>query len=334
MKRILSLAICLMLILSASYAFAASIPTIDNKENCVADMADVISQETEDYLSQLNARLEEETGASIVIATVDFTGSMSVSEYAYEAFNKWGIGDKDKDNGLLLLMAIGQEDYFAAHGTGLEKALTAAELDQLLWDYLEEDFAAERYDEGAKSFYLAAYEWFSDYYDVNLSTGDTADVNTGNDTQKKEEENQYEEKEVEPGIMGKILMWIALIIIVIILVSAFTDKGGPVRKTKTYRPRVHQRRGPHTSTYRRVSPTVTKPKRTVTRTSRSSSHSGNTTSRNTVSRSTSSRPSASKSTTSRSSSTTRSSSSSRSSAPKSGGFGGGSSRGGGAGRRK
>ncbi len=302
MKKILSLLIALTLVLSVSTAFAASIPDIDNKENCVVDMADVISQETEDYLSELNGKLYEKTGASIVIATVDFTGSLPISEYAYEAFNKWQIGDKDKDNGLLLLMAIGQEDYFAVHGTGIEKALTAAELDIMLYENLEDDFAAEDYDAGAKNFYLAAYDWFLDYYDVNLST------ETENDPQII-----YPE---ESGFnMGKIIMWIMLIFIVIVLISALTDKRSAPKKT--YRPRTHTRRGPHTSTYRRSVPAARKTSSLSSPRSTKSSSSTRSSSRSTTSRS----------------SSTRSSSSSRSSS-RSGGFGGGSTRGGGAGRRK
>lgn len=309
MKKILSLIVALMLLFCASSAFASSIPDIGNKENCVVDMADVISQETEDYLSELNGELSEKTGASIVIATVDFTGSLPINEYAYEAFNKWQIGDKDKDNGLLLLMAIGQEDYFAVHGTGIEKALTAAELDQMLWEYLEDDFAAEDYDAGAKSFYLAAYEWFGDYYDVNLlqPSGSTDDLHD------HEEDNViYEENRIG---MGRILMWIMLIVVVIILIAAFSDNKSQPKKV--YRQKTHQRRGPHTVSYRRVTPPPAR------KTSSFSVHKSTKSSSTTRSSSRS---------TSTGSSSTRSSSSRSSS--RSGGFGGGSTRGGGAGRRK
>ncbi len=314
MKRLTAVLISLMMIFTLSTAFASSVPEIENRENCVVDMADVISQETEEYLSTLNKRLEDETGASIVIATVDFTGSMSVSEYAYEAFNKWGIGDKDKDNGLLLVMSIGQEDYFAAHGTGIEKALTASELDQMLWEYLEDDFADENYDEGAKSFYLAAYEWFGDYYDVNLSSfaGTDDGHDHGHDTVIYEENRGN-------GI-GRIFIWIMLIMIVIILIAAFSDNKSQPKKV--YRNRTHQRRGPHTSTFRRVTPPPASTRRSPFSSSGSprSSSSTRTSSRSTTRSSTRS-------------SSSRTSSSSRSSG-RSGGFGGGSSRGGGAGRRK
>ncbi|MBR6802144.1 MAG: TPM domain-containing protein [Eubacteriaceae bacterium] len=318
MKRLTAALISLLMIFSLGSAFAAMIPEIENDKNCVVDMADVISQETEDYLSALNMYLEYETGASIVIATVDFTGSRTLSEYAYEAFNKWGVGDADKDNGLLLLMSVGDEDYWAVQGKGIEKDLTSAELDQMLYDYLDNDFAKEDYDSGAKNFYLAAYEWFGDHYDVELQ-GVTGNVTT-NPIEPGYEDNDDDEKGFG---MGKILMWVAIIAIVVIVIAASTDnKSTPQR---TYRPRVHTRRGPHTSTFRRTPPTNTSSRRTtVSRPTKTSSATRRTTSGRSSSRSTSSR-----STTTRSSS-----SSSRSSGGRSGGFGGGSSRGGGAGRRK
>lgn len=323
MKRLTAVMICLMLIFSASMVSASVIPDIGNKENCVVDMADVIDQETEDYLSALNKRLYDETGASIVIATVDFTGSMSVSEYAYEAFNKWQIGDKDKDNGLLLLMSIGQEDYFAAHGTGIERDLTASELDSMLYEYLEADFAAERYSEGAESFYLAAYGWFADFYDVNLSTSVSGNTDSSETSTKPYQELM---EDMDSGFsVGKLVLWGLLILMVIIIIASVAgNKNAP---KKTYRPRTHTRRGPHTTTYRRPAST-----RTVSRPARTRSV-RNTSSRRTTGNTTRSTSGRTTRSATGSSSSSRSTSS-RSSSGRSGGFGGGSSRGGGAGRRK
>ena len=55
--------------------------------------------------------------------TVDFIGESNIEEYARTLFNKWGIGDKDKNNGVLLLMVIGAENYWCQQGSGLESQL-------------------------------------------------------------------------------------------------------------------------------------------------------------------------------------------------------------------
>ncbi|MBE6037950.1 MAG: TPM domain-containing protein [Anaerofustis stercorihominis] len=323
MKKIYSILISLLLIfLPLSSAFAANIPDIEDKNFCVVDDADVISQETENYLSALNYDLNNKTGASIVIATVDFTGSLSIDEYAYQAFNKWGVGDKDKDNGLLVLMSVGDEDYWAVQGSGLEKDLSSGEISQMLYDYMEEDFAKGDYDAAAKSIYLAAYEWFGDFYNIPLITDPSTPAvdDPGTDTGEPVTDDNN-----TGDFMMKLITWIVIIAIVIIILSALTGGNNQPKKRA---PKKVQRRGPHTSSYRRYShPTYTQPKRTVIRVPFIGS-SGRTSSTN---RSSSGRSVSSRST---SGSSTRSSSTSRSSSGRSGGFGGGSTRGGGAGRRK
>lgn len=60
------------------------------------------------------------------MATVDFTDGEDIADYAYDLFNKWGIGDKKANNGLLILLSIGAEDYYAEPGVGLTMFLPAA----------------------------------------------------------------------------------------------------------------------------------------------------------------------------------------------------------------
>lgn len=58
------------------------------------------------------------------MATVDFTDGEDIADYAYDLFNKWGIGDKKSNNGLLILLSIGAEDYYAEPGVGLTDVFT------------------------------------------------------------------------------------------------------------------------------------------------------------------------------------------------------------------
>lgn len=320
MKKIYAVLISLLLIfLPLSCALAANIPDIEDESFCVVDDADVISQETENYLSALNYDLNNKTGASIVIATVDFTGSLSIDEYAYQAFNKWGVGDKDKDNGLLILMSVGDEDYWAVQGAGLEKDLTSGELSDMLYENMEKDFAKGDYDAAAKSIYLAAYEWFGDFYNIQLITDPSAPVvdDPGTGTNEPVTNNNN-----TGNFMMKLITWIVIIAIVVIIISAL---AGDNNQTKKRSPKKIQRRGPHTSSYRRP---VQKPQYEPKKPARRIPFVGNTSKRSTSSSTRTTSKSVSR-TSSRSSSPSRSSSSGRS-----GGFGGGSTRGGGAGRRK
>ena len=145
-------------------AFAAVPAAPEN--SCVLDEAGVLSERTEQAVNDLTIALDEACGAQIAVLTVDFTGTDTTADYASQVFNQWGVGDKDKNNGVLLLLVIDAQDYYCTVGTGLEKDLTPQKIDDLLWNELEEGFAKGDYDAGVVAFANAMYEELCDIYDV------------------------------------------------------------------------------------------------------------------------------------------------------------------------
>ena len=79
----------------------------------VLDEAGVLSEETEQEIITQNQSLFEETGAQIAVAAVDFLGGEDIEDYANYMFNYWGVGDYERNNGLLLVLAIGEDNYYA-----------------------------------------------------------------------------------------------------------------------------------------------------------------------------------------------------------------------------
>lgn len=124
----------------------------------VYDGANVLSSSTESYIERTGSALAEACGAEVVVATVDFTDGEDIADYAYDLFNKWGIGDKKANNGLLDPAFHWCEDYYAEPGVGLTDVFTGGVLDAMLYDYLEDDFAAKEYDSGVKKVYARAVE--------------------------------------------------------------------------------------------------------------------------------------------------------------------------------
>lgn len=113
----------------------------------VNDFADVLSEETEQKIDQINAELESINGSQLVVTTVDFLDGMAIDDYAIELFNKWQIGSKE-NNGVLLLLAIAEDNYYCIQGSGIEDLLSSGRI-QLILDYsLEPDFAVGNYSEG------------------------------------------------------------------------------------------------------------------------------------------------------------------------------------------
>ncbi len=161
-----ALAVCLL----TSAASAASL--LEKPENgYVADIAGVLESDTVDHIVSNNQKLTDATGAAIVVVTVDFLNGKDIADYATDLFNGWGIGDKDANNGLLILLAIGEDDYYVLQGSGLKSALPASTLQEYTWNYLESDFAAKDYDAGVHKLFDAFYQWFEDYYAGQMNGG-------------------------------------------------------------------------------------------------------------------------------------------------------------------
>lgn len=101
-------ALLLILVLAASpLAATAALGGVIGQSDSfyVADYADVITADTEQYIIEKNADLEQLCGGQIVVAAVDFLDGMDIEDYAYKLFSDWKIGDADKKNGILLLQS-------------------------------------------------------------------------------------------------------------------------------------------------------------------------------------------------------------------------------------
>ena len=166
MKKWLAGALCLLMCMVCPVCAGAVVQP--NDLFYVYDGADVLTDDTEATIVLNNDALYEECGAQIVFVTVDSTGSTDIADYAYELFNDWGIGSAQKNNGVLILMEIGAEDYWYMQGSGIERNLSTADLSDLVYEYLEPDFADADYDRGAEQLFKKLFERVADIYGVNV----------------------------------------------------------------------------------------------------------------------------------------------------------------------
>jgi len=115
----------LSLLVSAT-AFAASVPD-PTSDFYVNDYVGVLSGDTKSDIVSKNDGLYNATGAQIVVTVVQDTGGVSMEQYAYDMANAWGIGSAEKNNGVLLLLSVGDDDYQCIQGSGLETLLLPAD---------------------------------------------------------------------------------------------------------------------------------------------------------------------------------------------------------------
>ncbi|MBQ3668073.1 MAG: TPM domain-containing protein [Clostridia bacterium] len=176
MKKLLCalMALVLCLMLSACGSSAALKKSEDFYYN---DTANVLSNETEAVIYFNSIDLYKACGAQIVVATVTDIGSSTIADYTVKLFNDWEVGDKDKDNGLLLVMLIDRNpdlgNYYLALGSGTTAIISNSRAGDLLDQYLEPYFAEGDYENGAVSIYRALFETVRDYYGINLAFRDS-----------------------------------------------------------------------------------------------------------------------------------------------------------------
>ena len=117
----------------------------------VRDNAGVLTDDTMEHIDAMNASLFAQTGAQIMVVTVDNTGGEDIISYGENIGNTYQIGDQELNNGLVIVLAlenISQSgligDYAEIPGIGLHSQ--DQQLQSILYATMEEDFAAGDYD--------------------------------------------------------------------------------------------------------------------------------------------------------------------------------------------
>ena len=100
----------------------------------VNDFARVISPYYEEKMELVAAEVKRKTGVEIAVAAVESMNGVSLEEYANRLFETWGIGGKDRDNGLLLLLAVQERQVRIEVGYELEGILSDGRCGQILDD--------------------------------------------------------------------------------------------------------------------------------------------------------------------------------------------------------
>jgi uncharacterized protein len=98
-------------------------PAIPEPVGFVNDVANVMDETSRAKLEGFLDQVQQKTGAQFAVLTVPTTAPLVPDEYKVKVFEKWGIGGKEKDEGLLLLVAIQEREAKFETGYGLEGTL-------------------------------------------------------------------------------------------------------------------------------------------------------------------------------------------------------------------
>ena len=206
-----------ILIIIAAISFVACNTQEDKKEiqaldwqagTYVYDQADILDQSTKANINQKLQKLEADTSDQVIIATVTDLGDYSLEDYSNELFRKTGIGQKDKDNGLLVLLAKDEDKIRIEVGYGLEGQLNDGKIGRIL----DESYVPYKSNKNQ------ALTKLTDSLLANLDPDKIQDS-----SEEISSSSQSEEKDDEGNLFIDILKLLFLIIIIVII----SKYGGP-----------------------------------------------------------------------------------------------------------
>lgn len=116
----------------------------------VNDFAQMLSSDYRQSLEEELVNFEKETTVEIAVVTIDSLEGGSIEDYAVRLFEDWQIGKKEKDNGLLILIAKEDREMRIEVGYGLEPVITDGRAGRIIREQMRPAFREEDYDVGVK----------------------------------------------------------------------------------------------------------------------------------------------------------------------------------------
>lgn len=155
-KRLFSLFLCFIVVASLLTLTGCEEEKLLPTQALFAnDFADVLDDADEKTIINLGNELKEKTTAEVVVVTIDSTGGQDISDYALNLGRDWGIGNKEKNNGVLILLAAEDRDVYIAVGYGLEGALPDSKTGRILDNYAVPYFKGDNFSLGLVETYKA-----------------------------------------------------------------------------------------------------------------------------------------------------------------------------------
>jgi uncharacterized protein len=138
--RGIALACCLV-----TAAFALDFPQLTGR---VVDQAGVMSADSRSTIEAKLKDLEDKSGIQLVVATVKSLQGNDIETYANQLFRTWKLGQAQKNNGMLLLVAPAEHKVRIEVGYGLEGTLTDALSSVIISSAIVPRFKANDYSGG------------------------------------------------------------------------------------------------------------------------------------------------------------------------------------------
>ena len=159
-----------VLFLLATSAFAVVPPIPDMPSHHVVDLANIITDDIENSLNRYLKDLEQKTTTQVVVLTIQSLEGESIDDFSITtAHDRWRIGQKGKDNGVLLVVALKDRKYRFEIGYGLEGTLPDSLVGSIGRTYLAPYFKQGEYSKGIAAATLATINEIASSQGVHIT---------------------------------------------------------------------------------------------------------------------------------------------------------------------
>jgi len=154
-------------------------PAVPTSNIYLQDYARVINEQTNHAIINAGANLNRQTSAQVVVVTTKSLNDMAIKDYSLGLFRKWGIGNKEKNNGILILVVTSTKQVRIEVGYGLEGRLPDAKCGEIIRDKMLPLIAQGDFNAGILNGYHAISAEVYREYGINpdgASAGSTNNV--------------------------------------------------------------------------------------------------------------------------------------------------------------
>ncbi len=114
----------------------------------VTDYTNTLSSEEKQALENILVDFNDSTSSQVAIVMMSSVGNYDISDYAVQLYNKWGIGQREENNGILILVVKDDRKVFITTGYGMEGVLPDALCKRIVNNDILPNFKTGNYYEG------------------------------------------------------------------------------------------------------------------------------------------------------------------------------------------
>lgn len=137
--------LCTSLLFMGNAATALDFPLLTGR---VVDGANILSPGAEQKIEQALRNYEQSTSIQVVVVTTPSLQGLTIEDYGVQLGRHWQIGQKDKNNGLLLIVAPNEREVRIEVGYGLEGDMTDALAKEIITSIILPHFRENHMEEG------------------------------------------------------------------------------------------------------------------------------------------------------------------------------------------